>query len=235
MMKEEKVEMEKEKMMEDKEIILPQPAPMLAEDTREHKPVWTVTRQRPKQKTTAKPENRRKTKSQAGQPKVVKKVCWVGGGRSTLTCKQVRRKLVSGENEKQQKQNGRRRIQSMRKTVEKKEKSRMLLHADPQKENGSNEEFSFELANRVDKEEEEVEDSEERKAITLKEAFDRTINKLGNDEVEEEEVEDSEELDAERLRSISQEYSDTLTRLLDQIEDSERQYIDSSSLRQGDY
>merc|ERR1712060_296621 len=57
------------------------------------------------------PENRRKTKSQAGQPKVVKKVCWIGGGRSTLTCKQVRRKLVSGENEKQnqQKQNGRRR------------------------------------------------------------------------------------------------------------------------------
>merc|ERR1712083_416231 len=188
----------------------------------------------PKQKTTAKPENRGKTKSQAGQPKVVKKVCWIGGGRSTLTCKQVRRKLVSGENEKQnqQKQNGRRRIQSMRKTVEKKEKSRMLLHADPQKENGSNEEFSFELANRVDKEEESGLDSEERKAITLKEAFDRTINKLGNDEVEEV---DSEELDSERLRSISQEYSDTLTRLLDQIEDSERQYIDSSSLRQGDY
>jgi len=236
-MKEEKVEMEKQKMMEDKEIILPQPAPMLVEDTREHKPVWTVTRQRPKQKTTAKPENLRKTKSQAGQPKVVKKVCWIGGGRSTLTCKQVRRKLVSGENEKQnqQKQNGRRRIQSMRKTAEKKEKSRMLLHADPQKENGSNEEFSFELANRVDKEEESGLDNEERKAITLKEAFDRTINKLGNDEVEEEEVEDSEELDAERLRSISQEYSDTLTRLLDQIEDSERQYIDSSSLRQGDY
>merc|ERR1712218_304265 len=170
-----------------------------------------------------------------GQPKVVKKVCWIGGGRSTLTCKQVRRKLVSGENEKQNQQNGRRRIQSMRKTVEKtaekKEKSRMLLHADPQKENGPNEEFSFELANRVDKEEESGLDSEERKAITLKEAFDRTINKLGN----EEEVEDSEELDAERLRSISQEYSDTLTRLLDQIEDSERQYIDSSSLRQGGY
>merc|ERR1711881_587000 len=113
-----------EKKMEDKEIILPQPAPMLVEDTREHKPVWTVTRQRPTQKTTAKPENLRKTKSQAGQPKVVKKVCWIGGGRSTLTCKQVRRKLVSGENEKQQKQNGRRMIQSMRKTVEKKEKSR---------------------------------------------------------------------------------------------------------------
>merc|ERR1712226_1812017 len=177
-MKEEKVEMEKHKMMEDKEIILPQPDPMLMGDTREHKPVWTVTRQRPKQKTTAKPENRRKTKSQAGQPKVVKKVCWIGGGRSTLTCKQVRRKLVSGENEKQ-KQNGRRRIQSMRKTVEKKEKSRMLLHADPLKENGPNEEFSFELANRVDKEEESGLDTEERKAITLKEAFDRTINKLG--------------------------------------------------------
>merc|ERR1719273_1191563 len=126
---------------------------MLVGDTREHKPVWTVTRQRPKQKTTAKPENRRKTKSQAGQPKVVKKVCWIGGGRSTLTCKQVRRKLVSGENEKrnQQKQNGRRRIQSMRKTAE-------------QKENGSNEEFSFELANRVDKEEKSGLDSEERKA-----------------------------------------------------------------------
>merc|ERR1711881_573496 len=103
----------------------------------------------------------------------------------------------------------------MRKTVEKKEKSRMLLHADPQKENGSNEEFSFELANRVDKEGESGLDSEERKAITLKEAFDRTINKLGNDEMVEEEVENSEELDAERLRSISQEYSDTLTRLLD--------------------
>merc|ERR1719273_657270 len=188
---------------------------MLVEDTREHKPVWTVTRQ----KTTAKPENRRKTKSQAGQPKVVKKVCWIGGGRSTLTCKQVRRKLVSGENEKQQQQNGRRRIQSTRKTAaktaEKKEKSRMLLHADPQKENGSNKEFSFELVNRVDKEEESGLDTEERKAITLKEAFDRTINKPGNDEVvEEEEVEDSEELDAERLRSISQEYSNTLTRLL---------------------
>merc|ERR1719242_1055376 len=160
---EEKVmEMEemKKKKMEEKEIILPQPAPMLVEATREHKPVWTVTRQRPKQKTTAKPENRRKTKSQAGQPKVVKKVCWIGGGRSTLTCKQVRRKLVSGENEKQQKQNGRRRIQSTRKTVaktaEKKEKSRMLLHADPQKENGSNKEFSFELVNRVVKKPEPV-------------------------------------------------------------------------------
>merc|ERR1712066_1152091 len=102
-MKEEKVEMEKQKMMADKEIILPQPAPMLVEDTREHKPVWTVTRQRPRQRTL-KP---RKTKTQV-QPeaKVVKKVCWIGGGRSALTCKQVRRKLV-GEEKQQQ---GRRRI-----------------------------------------------------------------------------------------------------------------------------
>ena len=50
----------KKKKMEEEEIILPQPAPMLVEDTREHKPVWTVTRQRPKQ-TTVKP---RKTKTQ---------------------------------------------------------------------------------------------------------------------------------------------------------------------------
>merc|ERR1719430_425903 len=93
-----KMEMERQKVTEDEDVILPQPAPMLVEDTREHKPVWTVTRQRPKQKTTAKP---RKTKihqggRQAVQPeaKVVKKVCWIGGGRSALTCKQVRRKLV---------------------------------------------------------------------------------------------------------------------------------------------
>merc|ERR1719225_1156737 len=107
-MKEEKVEMEKEKMMEDKEIILPQPAPMLVEDTREHKPVWTVTRQRPKQ-TTVKPAPARKTKIQGKQvqPKVVKKVCWIGGGRSALTCKQVRRKLIGEEGSTQ---TGRRRI-----------------------------------------------------------------------------------------------------------------------------
>ena len=53
------MEMEK-KMEEEEEIILPQPAPMLVEDTREHKPVWTVTRQRPR-KTTVRP---RKTKTQ---------------------------------------------------------------------------------------------------------------------------------------------------------------------------
>merc|ERR1712203_928259 len=104
----------KKKKMEEEEIILPQPAPMLVEDTREHKPVWTVTRQRPRQRTL-KP---RKTKTQVQpdhdhtdqvQPeaKVVKKVCWIGGGRSTLTCKQVRRKLL-GEEKQQQ---GRRRIQ----------------------------------------------------------------------------------------------------------------------------
>merc|ERR1719350_687147 len=98
------------KKMEEEEIILPQPAPMLVEDTREHKPVWTVTRQRPRQ-TTVKP---RKTKTQQVQPeaKVVKKVCWIGGGRSALTCKQVRRKLVGEEDAKAVKQQqGRRRIQ----------------------------------------------------------------------------------------------------------------------------
>merc|ERR1712012_523355 len=91
--KEDNSEMKKKKI-EEEEIILPQPAPMLVEDTREHKPVWTVTRQRPRQ-TTVKP---RKTKTQV-QPeaKVVKKVCWIGGGRSALTCKQVRRKLVGEE------------------------------------------------------------------------------------------------------------------------------------------
>merc|ERR1712037_326169 len=122
------------------------------------------------------------------------------------------------------------RIQSLRqksgaKPAEKKQKSRMLLHADPQNENELEKEFSFELANRV-----EEMDSEERRAITLKEAFDRTINKLG--EVEEEKVEN---MDADRLRSMSEEYSDILTRLLDQLEDTERQYIDSSDIRQGDY
>merc|ERR1712181_155271 len=209
-------------------------------DTREHKPVWTVTRQRPKQKTiTAKPAaNPRKINTHQGQvqpeAKVVKKVCWIGGGRSALTCKQVRRKLI-GEDGKQQ-QTGRRRIQSLRKTgskpAEKRQKSRMLLHADPQNEKELDEQFSFELANRVE-ENKEMEEEEERRAITLKEAFDRTINKLGN-EVEEEE-EDLKNMDAERLRSISEEYSDTLTRLLDQLEDTERQYIDSSDLRQGDF
>merc|ERR1711990_1082421 len=100
-------------MGEGEEVILPQPAPMLVEDTREHKPVWTVTRQRPKQ-TTVKPAPARKTKIQGKQvqPKVVKKVCWIGGGRSALTCKQVRRKLV-GEDAANT-QSGRRRIQSMR-------------------------------------------------------------------------------------------------------------------------
>merc|ERR1719220_1699968 len=105
-------EMERQNMMEDDDVILPQPAPMLVEDTREHKPVWTVTRQRPKQKTTAKP---RKTKIQQGgrqavQPeaKVVKKVCWIGGGRSALTCKQVRRKLIGEDGKKPQQQTGRR-------------------------------------------------------------------------------------------------------------------------------
>jgi len=100
---------------------------------------------------------------------------------------------------------------------------------DPQNENELEKEFSFELANRM----EEVEDEDERREITLKEAFDRTINKLGK-EMEEEEMEDLENMDADRLRSMSEEYSDTLTRLLDQLEDTERQYIDSSDLRQGD-
>merc|ERR1712223_1841945 len=100
------MEKKMKKKKEEEEIILPQPAPMLVEDTREHKPVWTVTRQRPKQ-TTVKP---RKTKTQV-QPeaKVVKKVCWIGGGRSALTCKQVRRKLVGEEDVEQQQ--GRRRLQ----------------------------------------------------------------------------------------------------------------------------
>merc|ERR1719270_1499521 len=201
------MEMEKEKKMEkemeEEEIILPQPAPMLVEDTREHKPVWTVTRQRPR-KTTVRP---RKTKTQV-QPeaKVVKKVCWIGGGRSALTCKQVRRKLVGEEDAKAVKQQqGRRRIQLKQvkpagsKRAEMKEKSRMLLHPEPR--DGSNdsdpEEISLQLANRM-MEEEEL-SSEDRKAITLKEAFDRTINKLGS-EVEEEE--DPETMDAERLRSV---------------------------------
>merc|ERR1711934_384502 len=89
------MEMERQKVMEGEDVILPQPAPMLVEDTREHKPVWTVTRQRPKQ-TTVRPPPPRKTKIQGSQvqPKVVKKVCWIGGGRSALTCKQVRRKLI---------------------------------------------------------------------------------------------------------------------------------------------
>merc|ERR1719350_1908485 len=226
------------KKMEEEEIILPQPAPMLVEDTREHKPVWTVTRQRPRQ-TTVKP---RKTKTQQVQPeaKVVKKVCWIGGGRSALTCKQVRRKLVGEEDGKavKQQQLGRRRIQlkqvkpASSKRAEMKEKSRMLLHPEPKDANNDSdpEEISLQLANRV-MEEEDL-SSEDRKAITLKEAFDRTINKLGS---ELEEGEDTETTNAERLRSMSQEYSDTLSRLLDQLEDTERQYVDSSDLRQGDF
>merc|ERR1719192_2254659 len=159
----EMMEMEKkmEKRMEEEEIILPQPAPMLVEDTREHKPVWTVTRQRPRQ-TTVKP---RKTKTQV-QPeaKVVKKVCWIGGGRSALTCKQVRRKLVGEEDAKavKQQQQGRRRIQLKQvkeagsKRAEMKEKSRMLLHAEPQDGNNDSdpEEISLQLANRMMEEDE---------------------------------------------------------------------------------
>ena len=203
--------MEMENMTEDEDVILPQPAPMLVEDTREHKPVWTVTRQRPKQKTiTAKP---RKINTHQGQvqpeAKVVKKVCWIGGGRSALTCKQVRRKLIGedGKNPQQHQQTGRRRIQSLRQTgskpAEKRQKSRMLLHADPQNEKELDEQFSFELANRVE-ESKEMEEEEERRAITLKEAFDRTINKLGNDVEEEEEMEDLENMDAERSRLFGQ-------------------------------
>merc|ERR1719352_540951 len=149
--------MEMENMMEDEDVILPQPAPMLVEDTREHKPVWTVTRQRPKQKTiSAKPAaNPRKINSHQGQvqpeAKVVKKVCWIGGGRSALTCKQVRRKLIGEDGAKAEQQQGRRRIQSFRqsgsKPAEKRQKSRMLLHADPQNEKDLEEQFSFELAN----------------------------------------------------------------------------------------
>merc|ERR1719340_582509 len=85
-----------------------------------------------------------------------------------------------------------------------KEKSRMLLHPEPQDGNNDSdpEEISLQLANRM-MEGEEL-SSEDRKAITLKEAFDRTINKLGS---EMEEEEDPETMDAERLRSMSQEYS----------------------------
>merc|ERR1712038_9914 len=151
---------EMKKKMEEEEIILPQPAPMLVEDTREHKPVWTVTRQRPRQ-TTVKP---RKTKTQV-QPeaKVVKKVCWIGGGRSALTCKQVRRKLVGEEDKKAVKQQqGRRRIQLKQvkeagsKRAEMNEKSRMLLHPEPQDANNDSdpEEISLQLANRMMEEEE---------------------------------------------------------------------------------
>merc|ERR1719270_577654 len=222
-----------EEKMEEEEIILPQPAPMLVEDTREHKPVWTVTRQRPR-KTTVRPM-RTKTQKQP-EAKVVKKVCWIGGGRSAPTCKQVRRKLVGEESAKAVKQQqARRRIQlkqvkpASSKRAEMKEKSRMLLQPEPKDANNDSdpEEISLQLANRM-MEEEDL-SSEDRKAITLKEAFDRTINKLGS-EVEDEE--DPEAMDAERLRSVSQEYSDTLTRLLDQLEDTERQYVDSSDLRQ---
>ena len=201
-----KMEMERQKVMEGEDVILPQPAPMLVEDTREHKPVWTVTRQRPKQ-TTVRPPPPRKTKIQGNQvqPKVVKKVCWIGGGRSALTCKQVRRKLIGEDGNAQ---TGRRRIQSLRqksgaKPAEKKQKSRMLLHVDPQNENELEKEFSFELANRVD----EV-DSEERRAITLKEAFDRTINKLGKEVEEEEKVEDLENMDADRFLPTNFDWSD---------------------------
>ena len=81
------------------------------------------------------------------------------------------------------------------KPAEKKQKSRMLLHADPQNELEN--EFSFELANRV-----EEENSEEGRAITLKEAFDRTINKLNKEVEEEEDMEDLENMDADRFLRI---------------------------------
>ena len=81
------------------------------------------------------------------------------------------------------------------KRAEMKEKSRMLLHPEPRDANNDSdpEEISLHLANRMMGEEELS--SEDRKAITLKEAFDRTINKLGS-ELEEEE--DPETMDAER-------------------------------------
>ena len=79
--------------------------------------------------------------------------------------------------------------------AEMKEKSRMLLQPEPRDTNNDSdpEEISLLLANRM-MEEEEL-SSEDRKAITLKEAFDRTINKLGS---ELEEGEDPKTMDAER-------------------------------------
>jgi len=113
----------------------PQPAPILVEDTREFKPVWTVTRERPRQ-ILLRYRNMKQTPC-------VEKNC---PQRRQRVLRKIKRKLITGE--KQQ-------LEQRRKE---------LIQGTTAAQNT--------IAG------EEQVTKEERKAITLKEAYDRTINKV---------------------------------------------------------
>jgi len=195
----------------------------LKEDTREHKPVWTVdgedagrwtvTRERPRHITTEPSVDTTTTQpTEMEVKKVVKKVCWIGGARQGLTCKQVRRKL--GQSSK----GGRRRMlrpKGERTTTRQEEKSRMLFHqAQAMKEEPR---VSLDLDNSIGNSV--ALSQEERRAVTLKEAFDRSIGRVAEEAAAEEERQP-----ASRLRHLSEEYSGTLSRLLEVMVGEEEEY-----------
>jgi len=113
----------------------PQPAPILVEDTREFKPVWTVTRERPRQ-ILLRYRNMKQTPC-------VEKNC---PQRRQRVLRKIKRKLITGE--KQQ-------LEQRRKE---------LIQG------------TTAAQNTIAGEEKITKD--ERKAITLKEAYDRAINKV---------------------------------------------------------
>ena len=200
---------------------------------------WTVTRERPRLITTEPSVDTSTTQTTEEEvKKVVKKVCWIGGARQGLTCKQVRRKL--GQSTK----GGRRRMlrpTGERTATRQEEKSRMLVHqAQAMKEEPRvSLDLDNDIGNRVGL------SQEERRAVTLKEAFDRSISRVAEEEAAEEERQP-----ASRLRNLSKEYTGTLSRLLEVMLgeeeyakeeeyrrrymtdfDSGREYVDSSDLR----
>jgi len=113
----------------------PQPAPILVEDTREFKPVWTVTRERPRQILLRYRNMKHTPCAEKNCPQ-----------RRQRVLRKIKRKLITGEKHQ----------------LEQRRKELILGTAAAQNTIANEEEVTM----------------DERKAITLKEAYDRAINKV---------------------------------------------------------
>jgi len=129
----------------------PQPAPILVEDTREFKPVWPVTRERPRQ-ILLKFRNRINSSTPC-----VDKEC---SGRIQRVLRKIKRKLIAGE---------RQQLGERRKELKYGSKSNM---------NSINGNADEKMDGTMDASKDEDLNEDERKAITLKEAYDKAINKV---------------------------------------------------------
>lgn len=213
------------------EDIKPKMSPVLVEDTREHKPVWTVTRDRPNQILKG-----RRVVGKFGSKCSHRGKCF-----HHPVLKKIRRKLIRSEKGKLEARrillasvSGKKHGPDF-KDVKNEESELYLKSGDKMKQWGSNETSltgkTWNIVNRNMELDENKLNEDEKSAVTLKEAFDRGIGRI--QEGEREERPDPGRLLAEMM-VVGMKQEDNKSKATEnhsQIKQNNRIYVDTNQIR----